>query len=232
MLEVKLQISRDTQALNVAVTRRRATRSFCSQPVPEAVLTELLELSMLAPSGYNLQPWRLVVVRDERNRKRLRAAAMDQAKVEEAPVVIIFCADPSAWREDLDHVTAMGKKSGLIPNDEAALKIKRSAVSYLESVDNRIWATKQTMIAFTHLMLLAETYGFDTAPMEGFYEDKVKEAFHIPDRMIVLSLLAIGYRNGHDKKFGGRFDLDRLVSAEDFGTPYKSSFGGGPSGLS
>jgi nitroreductase len=221
MLQLRKSLQSNTVPLNTAITNRRATVGYKPDPVPDEVLQELLELALLAPSGYNLQPWRFVVVRDEQNRKKLRAAAMDQPKVEEAPVVLICCADPTGWKNDLDDVFELGKQTGSMPSDEVAEKIRSAATSYLNSVDNIVWATKQTMIAFTHLMLLAECYGLDTAPMEGFYEDKVKQAFDIPEHLLVLALLAIGYAGKPDRKFGGRFDMSKIVSSEKFGMPFK-----------
>lgn len=223
MLQMRKSLNSNTTPLNTAITNRRATNGYKSDPVPDELLQEMLELALLAPSGYNLQPWRFVVVRDQANRKKLRAAAMDQEKVEEAPVVVICCADPTAWEKDMDRALEMGKEAGAIPNDEVANTLRKYGTDYLNSVDNKIWATKQTMIAFTHLMLLAESYGFDTAPMEGFFEDKVKEAFGIPEHMLVLALLAIGKAGKPDRKFGGRFDLGTLVSSENFGTPFKAA---------
>jgi nitroreductase len=58
------------------------------------------------PSSYNMQPWRFVVVRDPEQRKRLRMAAMNQAQVEQAPVVIVACGDFSGWKEDLEEAGA------------------------------------------------------------------------------------------------------------------------------
>jgi len=69
---------------------RRATMRFKpDEPVPDDFLDAILSFGAQAPSGYNLQPWRFIVVRDEENRRRLRRPAMNQAKVAEAPVVII-----------------------------------------------------------------------------------------------------------------------------------------------
>ena len=62
--------------LSQAVRERRATPHFDpSQPVHEADLLKILDAGRHAPSGYNLQPWRFVVVRDPEHRKALRAAA-------------------------------------------------------------------------------------------------------------------------------------------------------------
>src|SRR5438132_1225321 len=68
---------------------RRATSHFTSEPVPDEYLDAILKFGAQAPSGYNFQPWRFIVVRDPANRKRLMGAAYGQEKVGEAPVVVI-----------------------------------------------------------------------------------------------------------------------------------------------
>src|SRR4051794_5589414 len=73
-----------------AITRRRATRRFDpARPLSDDLLKRILYLATLAPSGFNLQPWRFIVVREERNRQRLRACAFNQPKISEAPLVLI-----------------------------------------------------------------------------------------------------------------------------------------------
>jgi len=67
------------------------------------------------------------------------------------------------------------------------------------------------------IMLMAEALGYDTAPMEGFLEDKVKATLGIPERVRVVALLAIGRRKGEDKPYGGRFPLGRVFFAEEWG---------------
>jgi len=55
-------------------------------------LRELLEVANLSPSSFNLQPWKVVVVRDSERKKVLRQCAMNQPKVEEASAVLILLA--------------------------------------------------------------------------------------------------------------------------------------------
>lgn len=223
MLELGTNPNKQGAPLNIAVRNRRATQGFKPDPVPDSVLNEILESALLAPSGFNLQPWRFIVVKDADSRKRLRKVAMDQPKVEEAPIVVIACADPNSWKDDIERVITLGQEAKQITDEKSAEFILKSASKYLSSIDTKVWATKQTMIAFTQMMLLAETLGLDTAPMEGFFEDKVKEEFGIPDDLLVLALLAIGYAGTPDRAFGGRFDLSDLVSLDKFGTPYQVS---------
>lgn len=219
---MRANIDGKADGLAAAVSRRRATPSFKPDPVPEELLNDLLETATMAPSGYNLQPWRFIVVRDAESRRRLRAAALGQPKVEQAPVMIIACGDRLGWRDgDLDRVLSDGKTTGYIKDEKMAEGIRRNARQYLESTDIDVWVTRQTMIAFTFLLLAAEMRGLDTAPMEGFDEAKVREAFAIPSTARVIALMAIGYGQPPDKPYGGRFPLDRVVFDDRYGAPWR-----------
>lgn len=205
------------------VARRRATPAFRKDPVPDDLLQQALELGTFAPSGYNLQPWRFVVVRDPEIKRRLRAAAYGQEKVEKAPVVIVACGDTAAWREhDLERALADGRATGSIPDDKTASGIRQSVNGFLGKTDLAVWVTRQTMIAFSFLMLAAESLGLDTAPMEGFDEAMTRSVLGIPDTARVVALLALGYLDPPDKAFGGRFDLERVVYDGRWDTPWRS----------
>jgi nitroreductase len=91
---------------------RRATPHFKPDPVPENYLRAILQFAAQAPSGYNLQPWHFVVVRDEQNRKRLQKAAYDQAKVGEAPVVVIAFGIKGEWEKNMDAIFRAGVERG------------------------------------------------------------------------------------------------------------------------
>jgi nitroreductase len=216
------------KTLSQAIEDRRATPSFLPDPVPESDLKKILEAGLSAPSAYNLQPWRFVVVREVEQRARLRQAAMKQPKVEEAPVVIVACADLEGWRNgDLDEIIRLAQQHGY--GDEARYaSMRKNIAKFFGSTpgtagglapDFAVWANRQTMIAFTTMMWMAEVLGYDTAPMEGFYEDQVKATLGIPAYVRVVALLAIGRRKGEDKRFAGRFAMQRTVFAEKWGNP-------------
>jgi nitroreductase len=62
--------------------------------------------------------------------------------------------------------------------------------------DYAVWVNRHVMIAVTTMMWMAEALGYDTAPMEGFFEDKVKSTLDIPDGVRVVALLGIGRLKG------------------------------------
>jgi len=207
--------------LSQAIAQRRATPSFDGSPLPEEDLKRILEAGLHAPSGYNMQPWRFVVVRSEDQKRRLRGASFNQAKVEEASVVIVACGDEDGWRNgDLEEMLRLGREGGMPEN--FAEQAKFNIPNYLSNhPDFPLWLNRHVMIAFTTMMLMAEVLGYDTAPMEGFEEDRVSEVLKLPLSYHVVALLAIGRLKGPDKFYGGRFNMARTVFAEEYGKPLK-----------
>ena len=81
-----------------AIKKRRSIRKYKDKEVEEEKILKILESARLAPSAKNLQEWRFIVVRDKEKRKKLSEAARNQKFVEEAPVVIVCCAETDEYR--------------------------------------------------------------------------------------------------------------------------------------
>jgi nitroreductase len=210
--------------LTDVIRDRRATPSFDGTPIPAQDLRQIIDAGLHAPSGYNMQPWRFIVVQSPEQKRKLRAASYNQPKVEEASVMIVACGDMDGWRKDLDEMIELGLAGGM-PESYAA-QARSSVPSYLSNFTTdqmKVWLTKQVMIAFTTMLLMAESLGYDTAPMEGFEQDKVHEALRLPLSYWVVALLGVGHLKGSDKFNGGRFDLNHTVFGEEYGKALKLS---------
>lgn len=169
-----------------------------------------------------MQPWRFIVVQTPEQKKRLRGASYNQPKVEEASAVIVACGDTDGWRKDLDEMLRLGREGGM--PEGYAHQAQVTVPNYLSSFSSeqmKAWLNKQVMIAFTHMMLMAEVMGYDTAPMEGFEQEKVHEVLRLPLSYHVVALLTIGRLKGADKFHGGRFDMSHTVFGEEYGKPLK-----------
>ncbi|HVT79730.1 MAG TPA: nitroreductase family protein [Phycisphaerae bacterium] len=209
----------DLKPLPQLILDRRATQSFLPDPVPPEYLEAILHLAAQAPSGYNLQPWRFIVVQNAANKQRLQKAARNQGKISEAPVVIITIGLKQESRDSIRDVLEEGARRGAGNPAEIDQRAK-GAVELLDRITMPVWVSRHVMVAFTTMMLAAKAYGFDTAPMEGFDPDAVRREFDIPADAEVIALLALGKRRGPDKVYPGRYGLDHLVSRERYGQPW------------
>jgi nitroreductase len=172
-----------------------------------------------------VKPWRFVVVRTAEQKRRLREAAMGQPKVEEAGAVIVCCGDPDApCGRNLDAALAEAAKHGF--SEEQNRKVRETITSVFSkpagnamsvAPDWAVWVNRHVMIAFTTMMWMAEVLGYDTAPMEGFFEDKVKSVLNIPASVRVVALLGIGRLKGPDKPYAGRHAMRSVCFAEKWG---------------
>ena len=84
-----------------AIGARRSVKHYDPDHVmPEQDLAELIRLTKLAPSSFNMQNYRILVVRDPEIRQQIRAAAWDQPQVTDASVLFIMCADLTSHMAD------------------------------------------------------------------------------------------------------------------------------------
>ena len=102
----------DLLTVREAAEQRRSVREYEPEPVPQEDLAEILRLTGLAPSAFNLQPWRFVVVQTPEMKAKLAAAAFNQRQVLSAPAVIVLYTDMEDALEKVDDV--------LHPNMDAA----------------------------------------------------------------------------------------------------------------
>ncbi len=205
-----------------AIIQRRAIKNFKPDAIPPVLLRQLVELTIAAPSSFNLQSWRIVLVQDDAQKAALSAACWGQPQIIEAPVTVVFAADADAWKEDrtafyetavqLENLTpqAVEYLQNAIPQFQAALGDK-----------NREYAVKDAMIAATHLVLAAESYSLSTCFMNGWVEDQVKTVIGAADQpsIAIAVVVPVGYA-AEPRKDPGRYPLGHNVFVDRLGNPY------------
>lgn len=206
------------------IRQRQAVRSFSPREVAEETIRELIELSNRAPSAYNIQPWHFIVVRDIELRRLLHELTLKQIQVLEAPVSVVFIADPNCWKESYERVLNLGVASNALSKEQADfcrksvqfifeiapyglfgfikklihpfLRFKQPLPDLLYSyADICRYVKAQTNFAAANFMLAARAAGLDTCPMESFDEYRVKKLLKIPPQMTVALIISLGYRS-------------------------------------
>ncbi|MFJ1458579.1 nitroreductase family protein [Nocardia sp. N2S4-5] len=210
----------ETQPLSVpeAIRTRRTVRHYRPDPVDPAVLEEVLELAVQAPSAWNMQDRSIVVVTSAAGRERLSQAAFGQPQPREAPVALVFVADATAWEAPNTDIAATAERNGAWNSEFTALFDSRA--EYHDLRDRGLLrenAVKNAMIAATYTMLAAASLGLASAPMNGWNPDLVKRAIGIEDRdhLAIAVIVTIGYA-ATDPKHPGRRDRDRIVFTERY----------------
>ena len=83
-----------------ALKGRQSVKSYLPTPVEEEKLQKVLEAGRLAPSSYNSQCRKFIVVTDPAVKKAIHDKAGTQPMIEQAPVVLVLCATPDTEHED------------------------------------------------------------------------------------------------------------------------------------
>lgn len=183
------------------VNTRRAVNFFdAEKAIPQSRLCELVETAAMAPSGFNLQPWTLIVLEDKEEKLRLQKHAMNQPKVSQAPVCLILLADTQGWmagnRFADRNFDEMVKAGAMTADKRDRFNNLCKSLYGTDRETGVAFACKNASFFAMALMLAARDMGLHTHPMDGFDQKGVKDEFNIPDRYWVPLLIALGYFAG------------------------------------
>jgi nitroreductase len=195
-----------------AVRQRRAVKQYD----PEHEMTgeevdQLIGLAKLAPTAFNQQNYRFVLVRDAELRKQIREAAWDQAQVTDASLLIVICADLKAWEKDPARYWANAPAE---VQDYMASAIDQ----YYRNREQvqRDEAMRSAGIAAQTIMLSAKSMGYDTCPMDGFDYDAVGKLINLPEDHVVAMFVVVGKAVQPAKPRPTQLTTDEVVIADRF----------------
>ena len=175
------------------IKRRRCIRKYKQTPIPNEKLLDILEAARWAPSGFNSQPWKFVVIQNQETIKRIRDT-INQAIIglknekarpfpESAPCLIVACADPQ--------------------------------VSIMYEID--------TAMAVQNMLLEATSHGLGSCILLSvrLAEKSVKKLLDIPDKLRIVCIVPVGYAD--EEPSVEKKSLDEIVYYEKFGakSPHK-----------
>lgn len=180
--------------LREAFEKRRSVNFFdSSKKLDDKTLKDIIDLAVLAPSAYNLQPWEIIAVKSEDAKARLHKLAFSQVKILEAPVTLILVGqkegyDKSSpvWKEALESFGG---------NKEAVEGAQAASANLYGSTDERKlkFAESNTGLLAMSIMMAAQAYGVESHPMSGMDFDGIRKEFGIADNKTVVMLIGLGY---------------------------------------
>jgi len=195
-----------------AIKQRRAVKLYDSEhKMTEDEIEQLMSLARLAPTAYNQQNYRFVLVRDPELRQQVRAAAWGQAQVTDASLLIVICADMKAWEKDPARYWSSAT---------------REVQDYMTSMIDQYYrgrkqvqrdeAMRSAGIAAQTIMLAAKSMGYDTCPMDGFDFDAVAKLINLPDDHAVAMFVVVGKAAQPAKPRPTQLDINEIVITDRF----------------
>ena len=195
-----------------AIQARRSVKRYdANHQFTDTEINELLSLAVLAPTAFNIQNWRFVVVKNQELRSKIRAVAWDQAQVTDASLFIVLCADLKSWEKQPSRYWANAAKEVqdfILPAIDGYYRNKEQV--------QRDEAMRSCGIAAQTLMLAAKAMGYDSCPMDGFDFEQVAKLIQLPDDHVIAMFVAIGKATQEAQPRAGQLSLDEVVIENSF----------------
>ncbi|MFH8080434.1 MAG: nitroreductase family protein [Candidatus Aenigmatarchaeota archaeon] len=146
-----------------AMETRVNVKVYDKRDVPEELIAQILHAGTLAASAGDIQPWEFIVVKDKKAKSEISIACLGQRHVEEAPLLIIVCAN-------LEKVSLKFGERG-----------------------RNLYAIQDTGAAIQNMLLAAHSLGLGASWVHAFEEEAIKRILKIPDKLRPVGVLAIGF---------------------------------------
>lgn len=172
-----------------AAERRRSIRAFEPEPIARETLNQILDVVRLAPSAFNIQPWRFVAVESPELKAELAAAAYNQRQVHSAPTVLVLYTDMADALDRVDELLHPGM------DDTQKASVRATILENFGSMTpeaQETWAASQGNIALGYLLLAIESHGYQSSPMLGFDPERVKTLLGLPANVRIPAIIALG----------------------------------------
>jgi nitroreductase len=171
---------------------RHACKEFDGRSIPQGDFEYILEAARLSPSSFGMEPWRFLVITDQKQKEALRPLCWNQKQITTCSHLVVI-KNQIALVQDDDYIEAMFKRRGLSP--EATKAYIERYKSFLKTQDIGAWTAKQCYIAMESMLLAAAFKKIDSCPIEGFEKERVEEFFGIDNaKEQVAVIVAFGYR--------------------------------------
>lgn len=168
---------------------RESCRIYSEKPVPRELLTHLVDVARLSPSGCNAQPWRFMIVDEPEPIAKLVEALDDDGLTgcpwgNRVPAFVVIC------------------------EDEAKLK-----PGVGEHYGSQHFAQMDIGMAAMALCYEAASAGLGTCMIGTMSQEKMHQSFGIPYERIVRLIITVGYpaKEGNPRK-KVRKDLNEIIS--------------------
>jgi len=196
------------------ISKRRSVRNYLDKEISDQDLRTILESGRLAPSWMNVQSWKFILVKSQKNKDLLSELSLGQQQVKNAKALIVCIADKSAWEEA--KITNI-KNPALNPElqGENGLLIR---------------TMEQVIYPISYMMLTAQSLGISSCIIGAMGNEitqispdiysKVKSELNLNNNQILSTIITLGYDSNPQESVKARKDFDSVISLEKIGNKF------------
>jgi nitroreductase len=177
---------------------RYATKAMNGNKVPQEKIDNIIEAARLAPTSSGLQPFEIIVVKNQAIKEAIRPVAWNQSMITDCSHLLVFAAWDTYTEERINKMFDLTNEVRGFKNEgwENYRKMLLSIYPQKDAEENFNHAAKQAYIAFSAAIIAAAFEGVDSTPIEGFEPDAVDKILGLREKGLRSCVLfPIGYRN-------------------------------------
>ena len=176
---------------------RYAAKAMNGKKVPEDKIANIIEAARLAPTSSGLQPFEIIIVKNQAIKEAIRPVAWNQSMITGCSHLFVFAAWDTYTAERINKMFDLTNEIRGTKNEgwENYRQMLLSSYPQKPAEENFNHAAKQAYIAFSAAIIAAAYEDVDTTPIEGFEPAAVDEILGLREKGLrSCVLLPIGYR--------------------------------------
>jgi len=176
---------------------RYAAKAMNGEKVAEDKIERILEAARLAPTSSGLQPFEIIVIKNQDLKEKIRPVAWNQSVITDCSHLLVFAAWDTYTADRINYMFDLTNEIRGFKNEgwENYRQMLLSSYPQKEAEENFNHAAKQAYIAFSAAIIAAAYQGVDTTPIEGFDPTAVDEILGLREKGLRSAvLLPVGYR--------------------------------------
>ncbi len=182
---------------------RYATKKFDpSRKIDAQTWSKIEQSLLLSPSSFGLQPWKFVVITDEKIKQQLQPISYNQRQPVDCSHLVVLARTSTLDADYVQRYMELTAKVKQVPIETLDM-LKGMQLNFIKSTPPeqlKVWQSAQVYIALGVLLSAAAALGVDSCPMEGLDKDAYDKLLGLPEKGChAVVMCPLGYRAADDK---------------------------------
>jgi nitroreductase/dihydropteridine reductase len=176
---------------------RYAAKAMNGKKVSEDKIERILEAARLAPTSSGLQPFEIIVIKNQEIKEQIKPVAWNQSVITDCSHLLVFAAWDTYTEDRINHMFDLTNEIRGFKNEgwENYRQMLLGMYPQKDAEENFNHAAKQAYISFAHAIIAAAYEEVDTTPLEGFDANAVDKILGLREKGLRSAvMLPIGYR--------------------------------------